>query len=121
MSAPDPVLLVHAVDGLDGAARLLDGIHAIALGMAEEGVEGGPALALAEIALTMMRRMDKVRRDIEKYRHALYAISSDIRRYSPARPDRRAGFLFVAIIASQPLPDIAVAAHPVRDTGRAAI
>jgi hypothetical protein len=72
MSAPDRVLLTRAVDRLAGASSLLDGIHAIALAMVQEsGVEGGPASAITEIALEIMRRMDKACRGIEKYRHAL--------------------------------------------------
>jgi hypothetical protein len=71
MSAPDRVLLIRAVDRLAATQRLVDGIHAIALAMSEESGEGGPASAIAEIALTTLRRMDKIERDIEKYRHAL--------------------------------------------------
>jgi hypothetical protein len=71
MSAPDQRHLLHAVDRLDGAGRLLDGIHAIALGLAAESGEASPAGAICEIALAIMARMDKVRRHIEKYRHAL--------------------------------------------------
>jgi hypothetical protein len=71
MSAPDQRHLLHAVDRLAGASSLLDGIHAIALAMVEESGEGGPASAITEIALEIMRRMDKARRHIEKYRHAL--------------------------------------------------
>jgi hypothetical protein len=64
------VLLIRAVDRLASCQRLLDG-NAIALAMSEESGEGGPASAIAEIALTALRRMDKIERDIETYRHAL--------------------------------------------------
>jgi len=69
MSAPDRVLLIRAVDRLAATQRLIEGVHAIAIGMAERGEgDGSP---IAEIALTAIRRMDKIERDIEKYRDAL--------------------------------------------------
>ena len=69
MSAPDRVLLLRAVDRLAATQRLIEGIHAIAIGMAESGEgDGSP---IAEIALTAIRRMRKIERDIEKYRDAL--------------------------------------------------
>jgi hypothetical protein len=69
MSAPDRVLLIRAVDRLASVQRLVGGIHSLAVAMAEMGEgDGSP---IAEIALTALRRMDKIERDIDKYRNAL--------------------------------------------------
>lgn len=69
VSAPNPALLIHAEDRLASVQRLVEGIHSLAVAMAEMGEGDGDPIA--EIALAAMRRMDKIERDIHKYRAAL--------------------------------------------------
>ncbi|HZK89955.1 MAG TPA: hypothetical protein VFC56_07400 [Stellaceae bacterium] len=69
MSAPNPVLLIRAEDRLASVQRLVAGIHSLAIAMEEAGEDDGSPIA--EIALTALRRMDKIERDINKYRAGL--------------------------------------------------